>query len=181
MRLASINPEASASDWRWNRQYHSPVWRCQERSKQSRLTYSRRANGASNSASYERIVRAVAGDEPILVAMPFADDGNEKIERRGTHLWDKARPNHFGNEAACCRPVRDINPTTPRQRPLSPKVLPGWFYSPLSPTAIPLAPSKADYDRQFGIDELVFSGAKELVPRLLATWRLARCRADQPP
>ena len=50
----SIRCRASASDWRWNRQNHSPVWRCQERSKQSRLTYSRRANGATNSGSYER-------------------------------------------------------------------------------------------------------------------------------
>jgi hypothetical protein len=129
--------------------------------------------------------------------MPFADDGNGIIERRGTHFGEKARPQHFGNEFIASSgdglfrlgrlvtgPSADMNPTTPRQRPLPPKVLSGRFYSSLCPTAFPLAPSKADYDRQFGIigladairfqEQLVAAAAApDAATRSLARYHLA--------
>jgi hypothetical protein len=45
-----------------------------------------------------RVVRAVPHEKPVLVAMPFAVDGDRIIELRGTDLSEKTRSQHFGQE-----------------------------------------------------------------------------------
>src|SRR5665213_4248614 len=45
-----------------------------------------------------RVIGAVPREEPVLVAMPFAVDGDRIIELRGTDLGQKPRPQHLGDE-----------------------------------------------------------------------------------